>query len=286
MTMDHFKHIIKSQYGTQGLAWLELLPTLVQEKAKQYQLSDLVPCMDLTYNYVLTGNQNAVPIILKLGFDQVALRQEAEALKIFAGHGAVPLIEADQGMLLIERALPGTSLKSTFPEKDTEACLIACTLMEKLHKAPLPSTHSFPHMKDWLQVLDCSWSVPQDHLEKARLLRNALGDSTAEDTFLHCDLHHDNILQKGDAWVAIDPKGVIGEPVHEVFAYLRNPQEMTKDKVMTRISIFAERLNFNKDHLIRWCFVQSIMSWIWDIEDNLPPGSRWITDILNEQIPH
>lgn len=37
------------------------------------------------------------------------------------------------------------------------------------------------------------------------------------------DLHHDNILQNGHAWVVIDLKGVIGEPAYEVSAFIRSP---------------------------------------------------------------
>jgi len=39
---------------------------------------------------------------------------------------------------------------------------------------------------------------------------------------LHGDLHHFNILSSGDRWLAIDPKGIIGEPEFEPAAYLEN----------------------------------------------------------------
>ncbi len=39
---------------------------------------------------------------------------------------------------------------------------------------------------------------------------------------LHGDLHHDNILQNGNYWVVIDPKGLIGEPAYEVSSFIRN----------------------------------------------------------------
>ena len=41
---------------------------------------------------------------------------------------------------------------------------------------------------------------------------------------LHGDLHHFNILAaERQPWLAIDPKGVVGEPVYETGALLRNP---------------------------------------------------------------
>lgn len=35
--------------------------------------------------------------------------------------------------------------------------------------------------------------------------------SQGEPVLLHADLHHYNILQHQDTWIAIDPKGVVGE---------------------------------------------------------------------------
>src|SRR5438067_1309862 len=41
---------------------------------------------------------------------------------------------------------------------------------------------------------------------------------------LHGDLHHENILAAArQPWLAIDPKGVVGEPAYEAGALLRNP---------------------------------------------------------------
>lgn len=37
--------------------------------------------------------------------------------------------------------------------------------------------------------------------------------------FLHGDLHQDNILKQGNGWLAIDPKGVIGEAEFEIAAF-------------------------------------------------------------------
>jgi streptomycin 6-kinase len=44
---------------------------------------------------------------------------------------------------------------------------------------------------------------------------------------LHGDLHHGNVLHDSErGWVAIDPKGVLGEPEYEIGVALRNPIEI------------------------------------------------------------
>ncbi len=45
-----------------------------------------------------------------------------------------------------------------------------------------------------------------------------------ETTTLHGDLHHDNVLSSPHGWLAIDPKGTIGERTYEVANLLCNPQ--------------------------------------------------------------
>jgi streptomycin 6-kinase len=138
------------------------------------------------------------PIILKLGLDHEALNRESFALKCFAGYGVVKVLAEDKSMLLLERAVPGASLKRYFPDREQESIEIACSVMKKLHQANIPATHNFPHIKDWLAALDKGWPIPNGYLQKARKLRDQLLKTTGPDVLLHGDLHHDNILQNGD----------------------------------------------------------------------------------------
>jgi streptomycin 6-kinase len=71
----------------------------------------------------------------------------------------------------------------------------------------------------------------------------------------------------------IDPKGVMGEPIYEVGAFIRNPIPeifAIKDKIeiiKKRIQIITEQLKFDSKRILEWCFVQSVLAWIWTIED-------------------
>ena len=133
------------------------------------------------------------------------------------------LVRLSDGMLLLERADPGVSLKSYFPEKDNDAIQITCECLKRLHQAPILSDHRLPHIKDWLTALDKNPGIPTDYLHKAKKLRDELLKTTASHVLLHGDLHHDNILKNVNGWIVIDPKGVIGEPAYEVAAFIRNP---------------------------------------------------------------
>ncbi len=116
--MNSFQCNILSIYGEKGKAWLDELPRLVSATASRLGLHDLKEVTDLTYNYVLSGFQGDKRIVLKLGLDNAGLKREALALKSFAGCGAVKVWAEDEGILLLERAVPGTSLKDSFPSKE------------------------------------------------------------------------------------------------------------------------------------------------------------------------
>jgi streptomycin 6-kinase len=222
---------------------------------------------------VLSGLQCDSPIILKLGLDNEALAREAFALKCFAGYGVVKVLAEDKGMLLLERAVPGISLKSYFPDKEQESIEIACGVIKKLHQVNIPENHNFPHIKDWLTALDKDWPIPDKYMKKARKLRDHLLHTSKQDILLHGDLHHENILQNGDDWVVIDPKGVIGEAAYEVAAFIRNPMPEllthadAPNIIHNRIIRFAEPLNIPAARILYWCYVQALLAWVWSIED-------------------
>ena len=271
--MTTFQSNIISIYGEKGKIWLNELPQLVSETSSKLDLRDLKEVPNLTYNYVLSGFQDGNNIILKLGLDNEGLKQEAFALKCFAGCGAVKVLAEDEDMLLLERAVPGMSLKEYFPTKEKESIEIACGVIKKLHQASISAAHNFPHIKDWLTALDKDWPIPDGYLQKARKLRDELLQTSKPDVLLHGDLHHDNILQNDEDWLVIDPKGVIGEPAYEVAAFIRNPipellnHADAPNIIHNRVTRFAELLELRSQRILDWCFVQAVLSWVWAIED-------------------
>ncbi|MBP6104595.1 MAG: phosphotransferase [Gammaproteobacteria bacterium] len=286
--MTHFKTKILTLYGEQGKTWLNDLPAIVRTMTERYGLSELKPLDNLSYHYVLSGLKDNRPIILKLGLDPKGLEQEASALQTFEGFGAVSVLGQRSGALLLGRALPGLSLKSYFPSSDSEAIQIAYAVMKRLHQAPRPKTGLFPAIQDWLAILDKPWDIPNHYLEKARTLQKKLLATTSQTVLLHGDLHHDNILQHGDQWMAIDPKGVMGEPAYEIAAFIRNPipellaTHNATDILENRIQAFSKILGIDTQRISDWCFVQAVLAWVWALEDGSDSDSfKKLTAIFN-----
>jgi streptomycin 6-kinase len=222
---------------------------------------------------VLSGFQDSKAIIVKLGLDIDGFKREAAALMALEGFGVVQVFSENAGLLLLECAVPGVSLKSYFPEKDDEAINITANVIKRLHIAPIPSAYAFPHIKDWLEALDGDLKIPAQTLQKARKIRDQLLKTAGPDVLLHGDLHHDNILQNDNDWLVIDPKGVIGEQAYEVAAFIRNPipELLTHDDapniIHNRVTRFAELLELPSQRILDWCFLQAVLAWVWALED-------------------
>jgi streptomycin 6-kinase len=120
-------------------------------------------------------------------------------------------------------------------------------------------------------------------LQRACALFGELAASQGDRKLLHGDLHHDNILWDATRdWVAVDPKGVIGEPAYEFGAMLRNPTENPElfahpSIAARRASIIAERLACDADRVLAWGFAQGILSAVWALEDGTNPAGGMAT---------
>lgn len=200
-----------------------------------------------------------------------------EILRAFSGHGTVRVYESEPGAILLERLEPGEQLVELVRRgKDEEATEILAQVMRQMahHVAP----KQCPTVLDWAQGFDRylntgDQKIPPCLVYEARELYQNLNASAATTMLLHGDLQHYNVLcdlKRG--WVAIDPKGVVGELEYEVGAILRNPMERpdlftSTETIERRIGCLAKMLELNYDRALAWAFAQAVLSAIWDVED-------------------
>ena len=257
-------------------------PQNIKQLATTWQLTNLQPVTNLSVNYVLTGKMGHTDIVLKIINDQAAFTQEVAALQAFAGYGCPEILHQNPelGALLLRRIMPGTTLRNYFPHADEASITIAARVMQKLHQAPLPQNHNFPSVTTWLAALDDDWHLPTHHLDRAReLSQQLLATNPAHEVLLHGDLHHDNIIMCSDkAWIALDPKGVVGDPAYEVGAFIRNPKPELlncpdlSDLLRQRITLFAAALGCDAQRIHHWTYVQAILAACWNIEEGHDPA--------------
>jgi streptomycin 6-kinase len=284
---EQFTHIVTTLHGAKGEAWLDRLPALLDECARRWSLALQPPFPNLSYNYVAPAvRADGTALILKVGVVNPELLTEIAALQLYDGRGIAHLWEADpeQGILLLEWLQPGTTLDSLADDEVTTR--IAAGVMRQLWR-PLPPDHPFPSVAKWAKGLQRlrhhfeggTGPFPAYLVEAAERLFAELLASMAEPVLLHGDLHHYNILAaERQPWLAIDPKGVAGEPAYETGALLRNPMPHFAawphlDQIMARrVAVLAEELALDRERIIGWGLAQAVLSGWWSFEDH---GEGW-----------
>lgn len=264
---------------------MESLPLLAAEYVGRWSLTLLAPYPNLSYNYVAPAVRvDGRGVVLKVGTPCDELRTEVAALRFYDGTGSVRLLDADveRGALLLERLVPGTPLTTLADEaNDRQATSIAASVMRGLWRPALPE-HEFPIVEKWMQGFSRMRAhfgggtglFPAKLVEEAETLSAELLASSAAPVVLHGDLHHDNILSAARApWLAIDPKGVIGEPAYEVGALLRNlwldrhPITHPGRLLERRVHQLAEELDLDRARVRGWGVAQAVLSGWWSVED-------------------
>ena len=276
-----FVQTICEVFPEEGADWLAHLPELIARCEARWSLRVATPFANLTFNYVAPARRaDGSAVVLKLGVPNKEGRTEIEALRLYSGQGMARLLEADagQGALLLEQLLPGTPLTSV--ADDDTATALAGHVMRQL-RLLLPTEHPFPTVEKWAAGLGRlrehfgggTGPLPAALVARAEGLFRELLESSAAAVLLHGDLHHDNILAAERApWLALDPKGVAGEPAYEAGALMRNPRPQPTAVLARRASILAEVLEIDRQRILAWSFAQAVLSAWWNIEDQ---GHGW-----------
>jgi len=301
---SRFIRTVQNTFGEAGERWLESFPSLLEEAASRWGLTEIQPVPDLSYNFaafatkspsaLLPGEEESV--VLKLGVPNRELTSEIAALRLYAGQGACRLLEADaeKGMLLLERLQPGRMLAAL--EDDDRATRIAADVIKNLWERcndlghfPDMASREFIWLKDWFDGFrrlrqrfnGGTGPLPTDLVVSAEALSRELLSENKDEALLHGDFHHFNVLESARGWLAIDPKGVIGPRGYEVGPFLINPVpgflNGNNPQVRTerRIAILSEILGMEKERIRAWGFCHAVLSAWWSMEDNDPGWGQY-----------
>jgi streptomycin 6-kinase len=275
---EPFIQTVIGVHQEKGALWLKQFNELIQYCEEKWSLRVISP-YSLSYNYVASVIlQDGQAAVLKLGVPSKEINTEIEALTLYGGKGMAHLLasDADKGILLLEQVSPGQTLKSV--ANDEEATLIAAEVMRKF-RVPAPQNAGFPTLAQWAKGLErlriyyneATGPIPERLVSKAESLFTQLIPSITNPLLLHGDLHHENILSAArDPWLAIDPKGLIGEAEYEVIPFLLNhlPENGCLEITKRRVELFVQELQLNEERVLAWAFSHSILSAWWHVEDH------------------
>ena len=275
---------VQDVHGDAGAAWLRRLPDIVAECERRWSLRVGPPFPDLSYNYATAAVMaDGRDIVLKHGVPHDEFTSEANALQAFDGRGAARLLQVDVelGAMLLERLQPGTSLVRI--DDDTEATAIAAAVMRRVRRSA-PEGVAFQTVDDWAGGLrrlrdhfeGDTGPLPPHLVERSEALLADLAASPTERMLIHGDLHQYNILRSlREPWLAIDPKGVLGETEFEPAAFLRDRikghaaagRSASRHSLERLVIQPADESDLDRGRVLRWAVVQSVLAAWWGIED-------------------
>lgn len=284
---EDFARTQVSLHGEAGVAWLNRLPTLTEDLGQRWSLEVGLPFPNLSYNWVVPARrEDGARAVLKLSFPgDKEFRTEAAALAAFGGRGICHLLELDpdRGAMLLERLQPGRPL--TGVGDDEEATAVAAGVMKKLWR-PAPPDHAFPTVSDWSRGFERlrrrfdggTGPIPTRLVGEAESLFAELLASGETPLLLHGDLHQENILSAGrEPWLAIDPKGVVGEAAYDTAALLHNPAGTLdvpdpRRVLERRLDVLSKELRLDRARVRAWGLAQAVLAAYWGLEDG---GRVW-----------
>lgn len=209
-------------------------------------------------------------------------RHGAALMRWWDGVGAARVHASDAKAILLERA-EGVRSLSDFARagRDDEATRIICAVIATLHRerdAP-PPPNLIP-LDRWFDELIAAAPVHGGILPTCARTAQRLLAMPREQTVLHGDIHHDNILDFGPrGWLAIDPKRLIGERAFDYANLFCNPDlsDLTRP-VATRAGVFGRRLEIvcaqarlERRRMLEWILAWTGLSAVWFISDGEEP---------------
>lgn len=269
----------KAAKSPERRAWLAALPDICSRLSSEWTLRLGSAFEECHVSLVVIADGGLMPAVLKvpmpaeieLGTLPAGARaSEADALRVWAGEGAVRLLEHDHatGATLMERCVPGASLDHI--GDDRQADRDAAALLEQLHR--LPTEHGeFVRLADRARRFTAEMITryeragsPFDRrlLDTAVDLLGELISSEPPEVLLHGDFHHHNILAAGrQPWLAIDPLPMIGDPAYDVVQYLLFRKGDLADPGSQWgpvIDRFCSRLEIDAERAKAWSFVRLV----------------------------
>lgn len=182
-------------------------------------------------------------------------------------------VAREERTVLMERVVPGETL---WQAPMTEALEAVAWVMGQLRATP-PQGHAFPDVRAYhrawpnhVRRYGGAGSIDADLFEIGERVFLELCDTSAAPVVLHGDLHYGNVLRSDRSrWLAIDPKGVLGEPCYDVGDLFRNRVAELHDTsdpaaaMRWRVEAVADLTGFDRERVRLWSLAQAVLSEVW-----------------------
>ena len=227
---------------------------------------------EYTGSWLLPVRQGDRAAILKLSTAPEEIAGGA-LMEWWGGHGAAEVLGRQDEALLLERATgPRSLIEMSKGGADDVATAIICDAVEVLHaprRAPPPET--LVPLDVWFAALGPAARSHGGVLAKADAVASALLTAPSDVAPLHGDVHHANILDFQErGWLAIDPKGLLGERGYDYANPFCNPDTATAlqpGRLQSYLAQVSTRAAIEPRRLLMWILAYSGLSAAWILGD-------------------
>lgn len=202
----------------------------------------------------------------------------AHLLEWRRGHGAVRLLDRDGNRMLLEYAGERHLSDDLAAAGDRAATEIVAEVMAWLHA---PSSHPVPGDLQPLRLrFDSLFAKAAANREAGRDSPYVEAAAIAERLLanqrdvrpLHGDLHHENIMHGPRGWLAIDPKGVLGDTCFDAANLFYNPLDRTDlcldpERIACMADTFAHTLGQDVPAILDHAIAYGCLSAAWHADD-------------------
>lgn len=210
------------------------------------------------------------PAMLKVSHAPEEVRG-AQLMRWWDGRGAARVLALEGEALLLERAGGSHDLvRMARSGHDDEATEILCAAAACLHR-PRPETkpETLVPLTDWFAPLWPMAKARSGDFTKAAEIAQALLSEPSPQVVLHGDLHHGNVLDFGDrGWLAIDPKGLIGDRGYDYANMLCNPDgeiATAPGRLERQAAVVSEASGLDPARLLAWLVAYAALSASWTL---------------------
>lgn len=219
---------------------------------------------------LLAVRAEGAPAMLKIASGEEE-RRGADILAWFAGEGAVRVLAHADPALLMERADGPRSLAAMARgDADEEAMRILCRAAARLHQSrDTAPPRSLVPLDVWFRDLPGAASSRGGIFEAAWTAARPMLAAPRDVRPLHGDLHHDNLLDGGPrGWLAIDPKGLLGETGFDYANMVCNPgfdASGPPGVLSRRLAIVCAETGFERRRFLAWVLAWTGLSAAWTL---------------------
>lgn len=268
-----------------GDAWLAKLPDLVAELIDEWSLEVGEPFGEGSCSWVApVTDVEGRPAVLKVSWPHREAVGEPEALRLWAGEGAVRLYRADRERyaLLLERCEPGLSLAASGQLGVEERLTVGAALLRRLWDVPVPARNGLERLADvtaeWADLVERRLAEFRPDFDVrlvalgTRLLRE-LPATAAREVVVHGDFNPQNVLSATrEPWLAIDAKPMIGDPGYDPWPLIEqvdDPFEFSDAAAVLaeRFAAVADVVGEPVRRLLSWAVARRVETALWCVAE-------------------